>query len=82
MMFRLAPIEKDFVPYSQRPVRKNNARLFVAGGRRGGGAPPAVALQSGVQCRYQCDSLYCPPGMVCTGPGGGCVPRYLAPDCL
>ena len=80
-MLRLAPIDRDFVPYSQRPVRKNNMGLFVKSGRHGGGAPPAVALQSSVQCRYQCDSLNCPPGMVCTGTGGGCVPRYEVPAC-
>jgi hypothetical protein len=80
-MFRLAPIDSDFVPYSRRPVRKNNAGLFVKGRRRGGGAPPAVALQSSMQCRYPCDSLNCPPGMVCDQTGGTCVPRFEAPGC-
>jgi hypothetical protein len=82
-MFRLAPIDNDFVPYSRRRIRKNNAGLFVKGRRRGGAAPPAVALQqSGLQCRYQCDSLNCPAGMVCDQRGGGCQLRYRVPECL
>lgn len=81
-MFRLAQVDSNFVPYSRRPVRKNNAGLFVKRSRRGGGTAAAVALQqSGLQCSDRCDSLNCPPGMVCDQRGGGCQLRYLVPGC-
>jgi hypothetical protein len=80
MMFRLAPIEKDFVPYSQRLVRKNNAGLFVKGGRRGRAA--GVALQSSVPyvppyqqfpCFGKNPGDSCGPGWICNG-NLDCVP--------
>lgn len=80
-MLRLAAIDNDFVPYSRRPVRKNNAGLFVRGVRRSGGANTLV-LQSGVQCRARCQSCG-PNGEVCYGPGGPCLSPGdpLAPNC-
>jgi hypothetical protein len=75
-MFRLAPIDNDFVPYSRRPVRKNNARLFVTRGRRSRRA--GVALQSSVfrppDCSYE--GQCCGPYLICSnGPGGlNCAP--------
>jgi hypothetical protein len=80
-MFRLAPMDNNFVPYGRRRVRKNNAGLFVKSRRRRGGSAPAVALQSSMQCRFPCDSLNCPPGMVCDQRGGGCELRYMVPEC-
>jgi hypothetical protein len=56
MMFPLAPIEKGFVPYSRRAARKNNAGLFIGGGRRG--AVASVSLQA-----YR--NPDCPAGVCC-----------------
>ena len=57
-MFRLAPIDKDFVPYSRRPVRRNNAGLFVGGRRKAAG----VALQAPItQPPGGCNSGDCCP---------------------
>lgn len=63
-MLQLAPIEKDFVPYSRRPVRKNNAGLFVKGGKR---KAAGVALQGPVGgCKpREC----CGPGLRCDDDG-------------
>jgi hypothetical protein len=58
-MLRLAPIDKDFVPYPRRPVRKNNVGLFVGGKRKAAG----VALQG--------PPGGCVPGDCC-GPGWSC----------
>ena len=80
-MFQIAPIDKAFVPYSSRPVRNNNAGLFVRRGKRGGGTK-TVALQSGIQCQARCQSCG-PNGAVCYGPGGPCLSPGdpLAPNC-
>ena len=75
-MLQLAPIEKDFVPYSRRPVRKNNAGLFVTRGRRA--RATGVALQASVfrplDCSYE--GQCCGPYLICSsGPDGlNCVP--------
>jgi hypothetical protein len=52
-MFRLAPIDNDFVPYSRRPVRKNNGDLFVRGGRRGAAAGVALQVSAPYSPPYQ-----------------------------
>jgi hypothetical protein len=74
-MFRLAPIDNDFVPYGRRRVRKNNAGLFVKSRRRGGANARAsrfVGLASvPPPCLYPCQR--CPGGMICTETGGFCV---------
>ncbi len=69
-MFRLAPIDEGFVPYSRCAVRKHNAGLFVGGGKRG--RDSTVVLQQG--CGFRCDTSPCRPFMACAGPGDICVP--------
>lgn len=81
-MFQLAPIDTDFVPYSRRPVRKNNAGLFITRGRRGGVA--GVALQASIvvrppgRCQYQ--GQCCGPHLSCDGGGFCSVPDTGCPD--
>jgi hypothetical protein len=72
-MLQLAPMEKDFVPYSRRPVRKNNAGLFVKGGKR---KAAGVALQGPPGGCNPGDC--CPPrgsGLKC-GQDGYCHPDH------
>jgi hypothetical protein len=68
-MFVPAPIDKDFVPYTKRPLLKRNVGLFVDGAAgRSRGAPRVMAQQQnpcvgkhGVLCGDACGF----PGMYC-----------------
>ena len=85
-MLQLGPIEKDFVPYSRRPVRKNNVGLFVKGGRRRAPRPVALQASAPYQPPYQpyrckgknpcdpCDTdMICNAGLVCVSRGDSTV---------
>jgi hypothetical protein len=65
-MFVPAPIDRDFVPHTKRPILQRNARLFVSAnaGRGRGGA--RVVLQIG-NCATD------PPGTICWQ--GACDPE-------
>jgi hypothetical protein len=72
-MFVPAPNDKNFVPYTKRPVLPHNAALFIDAG--GGGA--RVVLQSmecaGKPAGTRCGTLRCPDGrpmLACNGNGG------------
>lgn len=77
-MFTPAPMDESFVPYTKRPIRKNNSRLFVNGGKgRSRGAARVVP-----QMR-----MYdpCPPGWECQrclNDQGWCSPKGQARVCL
>ena len=58
-MFTPAPMDESFVPYTQRPMRKNNSRLFVNGGKgRGRGA--ARVIPQSAECAGR-DGAPCGP---------------------
>lgn len=62
-MFIPAPIDRDFVPYTKRPVLKRNAGLFVDGtGGRGRGVS-GVVPQSALAWEGDCSKLS--PGDYC-----------------
>jgi hypothetical protein len=65
-MFTPAPIDKDFVPYTKRPVLKRNAGLFVDGGR-GRGRGGARVVPQNRECAGQWNGKPCGyyPGMYC-----------------
>jgi hypothetical protein len=60
-VFRSAPIDKDFVPYTKRPALKRNAGLFVDGGRGRGRSVPRVLPQS----VWEGDCSKLPPNAYC-----------------
>jgi hypothetical protein len=66
-----AAVDKDYVPYTKRPVQRSNAGLFVSAIGRGG-AGTHVALQSG-ECVGKPDGTPCGfyPGMTCCD--GQCI---------
>jgi hypothetical protein len=77
-MFVPAPIERNYVPYTKRPVLRRNAGLFVdpsAAGRQGGAS--RVILQSsdcaGQPVGTQCGMVYVSDGQryrrTCTADG-------------
>jgi hypothetical protein len=76
-MFVPAPIDKDFVPYTKRPVLKQNAGLFVDGAAGRGRATPRVVLQQ-IPCTSYCkdkttDGMRCGPNCAGTCFGPTCV---------
>jgi hypothetical protein len=66
-----AAIDKDYVPYTKRPVLRSNAGLFVAAFGRGG-AGAHVVLQAG-GCVGKPNGTPCGsyPGMTCCD--GECI---------
>ncbi len=77
-MFVPTPIDKNFVPYTKRPVLKRNAGLFVGAGGKGRGASRAILQQStGLECGGKPDCVTsCGPYAVCVK--GSCVPIELS----
>jgi hypothetical protein len=81
-MFVPAPIDKSFVPYSNRSVLRRNAALIIdAGGGGKGGGTSRVVLQSecaGKRFGTDCGAALCPDGQTsmfaCDG-HGGCTHR-------
>jgi hypothetical protein len=63
-MFKPAPIDKDFVPYTKRPVLRRNAGLFVDGARgRGRGGARVLPQQSALLNFQECVGK--PAGVPC-----------------
>lgn len=75
-MSTLAPIDRNFVPYTKRPVFRRNAGLFVDGKGGGRGAsrvvPQGVDINTGMYCADKQDGVPCGPDAVCVN--GFCVP--------
>jgi hypothetical protein len=66
-MFLPAPIDKDFVPYTKRPVLKRNAGLFIYGAARGSFGARVVPQRTQAICKYPnqvCDSIVHADGTV------------------
>jgi hypothetical protein len=87
-MSGLAPIDKNFVPYTKRPRNIYNSSLFVDGGRGKGRSSARIALQGSPFVGSECDSGWpCSPcggpgaNMVCTRRGGACLSREQVPWC-
>lgn len=76
-MFVPAPIDKDFVPYTKRPVLKRNAGLFVDGGKSKRGSGARVALQQ-APCVQHCMGRTT-DGMQC---GANCAGTCQGPTCV
>jgi hypothetical protein len=65
-----AAIDKDYVPYTKRPVLQSNAGLFVAAIGRGGAGAHVVLQQAG-GCVGKPNGTPCGPGMTCCD--GQCI---------
>lgn len=77
-MYTPAPIDKDFVPYSKRPVLRRNAGLFVDGAaKRDSGASRVVPQNP--QCAGKPNFTSCGsyPGILLLW--GLCQPRFPLP---
>jgi hypothetical protein len=76
-MFVPAPIDKNFVPHTRRPVLRRNAGLFVDAGAGGNAGISRVVPQSR-DCAGRPDGAPCGPhpswGMICVD--GECVFPY------
>jgi hypothetical protein len=56
-MYTPVSVDKDFVPYTKRPVLKRNAGLFVDGAAGRGGSVPRVFPQSSPPWEGDCSKL-------------------------
>jgi hypothetical protein len=59
-MFVPAPIDKDFVPYTKRPVLQRNTGLFIRATARRGRGVSRVVPQAG-ECAGKPDGTPCGP---------------------
>ena len=75
-MFVPAPIDKNFVPCSNRRVLRRHASIIIDGtGGKGGGGISRVVPQYTPCGAGSTTCTPCGPGMVCDGPWGSCVAK-------